>query len=226
LRARQTLASETKLRTELQTLEELDPVDQDPEKLADLNQQCRVAQDEVAVLEREQKQFVAATQAELQNAKARAQLQMQKARADVFKQAMGTVRDVQQKLVDAAISGLLATARRFTDGIIPGELGYRDGDLGYSDGAIWVGHETFSGTEEALSYAGLSVALAADSDVRLVLFDEMGIVDPATKAVILKRMVELTEAGVIDQFIGADVSLDSDAAALTKAGVTIHLVKG
>ena len=161
----------------------------------------------VDALELAQKRYVAATQAEAQKAQAQAELEKQKGRAAVFKQAVEVVRAKQQKLVDGAIESLMATARKFTDGIMPGQLAYKDGELGYWSGSTWIGHDTFSGTEEALAYAAFSVALASESEVRLVMLDELGVADKETKLRILDRMVELVEAGVVEQFIGADVTL-------------------
>jgi hypothetical protein len=136
------------------------------------------------------------------------------------------IRARQQKLVDGAINAILGTARKFTDGIMPGKLDYKDGELGYWAGATWVGHETFSGTEEALALTAFSVALAAESEVRLVMIDELGIADPATKRLIIERMVKLVDEGVIEQFCGAD-SNEVDYVALTgphSIGVTLHKV--
>lgn len=180
---------------------------------------------EVSELDLRQKQYVAATQAEAQNARARNELEQQKARAAVFKEGVDLVRATQQKLVDGAIDALLGTARRFTDGILPGTLAYQGGEIGYWKGRIWVNHETFSGTEEALAYAAFSVALAAESEVRLVMIDELGVADELTKKAILQRMVDLTADGTIEQFIGADVSKGGVADYEPLPGVTLHEVK-
>ncbi len=190
-------------------------------ELSDLRLAVTRLQGDVAALDLRQKQYVAGQQAEVQSAKARAELERQRVRSAVFKAGVELVRDTQQKCVDGAIGALLGTARKFTDGIMPGKLDYRDGDIGYWAGSTWVSHSTFSGTEEALSYAAFSVALAAESEVRLVLIDELGIADGATKNQIIGRMVELVAAGVIEQFIGCDVSKADYVGA---NGVTVHEV--
>jgi hypothetical protein len=104
------------------------------------------------------------------------------------------------------VKAWIAPARRFTDGILKGRLEFRDGEIGYVANGQWVTHDTFSGTEEALAYAGLAVALAQDSPFKLVLVDELGIIDPETRVAILERMGELVADGTINQFIGADAA--------------------
>ena len=98
-----------------------------------------------------------------------------------------------------------ASAARFTAGILRSPLVYQDGDLGRFEGDKFISWETFSGTEEALAFAGLSVALAAQAPVKVVLIDELGRLTSANKTKLLDRMLELTRDGVIDAFIGADV---------------------
>jgi hypothetical protein len=121
-------------------------------------------------------------------------------------------------MIDVAIKNLMATANLFTRCILKQPLDYRDGDIGYVEAGQWVSHECFSGTEEALAYAGLSVALAQSAPLKLVIIDELGIIDPPSlRRRIVDRMQELVTAGVIGQFIGADGS----AAAAVYEGVNL-----
>jgi hypothetical protein len=125
---------------------------------------------------------------------------------EVLKAAVKELVAVQSELVDVAFNELLATAARFTDGILRSPLVYHDGELGRLEGERFVSWETFSGTEEALAFAGLSVALAVQAPVKVVLIDELGRLTAANKEKVLSRMVALTAAGAIDCFIGADVT--------------------
>jgi len=175
---------------------------------------------QIAQLELRQKQFIAGQQEDLQKMKAKKTFTEQAAKRDVFALAIETVRALQQETIDKAIGSLMGTARQFTDGILPGKLEYRDGEIGFYAGPQWVSHEVFSGTEEALAYAGLAVALAQESETKVVIIDELGIADLETKAKIVKRMAELHKSGVIDNCILADVS-----GADYGEGVTVHKIE-
>lgn len=194
-----------------------------PGELIRLTSELEKNNSELDALRLRQKQFVASQQAELQNAQAIKQRAQHEAGALVFKEAVKTVREIQQRLVDRTITGLMAAARQFTDDILPGKLDYKDGDIGYWAGETWVTHEVFSGTETALAYAGLSVALAAEAKVKVVIIDELGIMDPTAKLAAIRRMAHLVDQGVIDNCLGADSNAHDWK---TAGGITVHKIKG
>lgn len=111
---------------------------------------------------------------------------------------------VRDDAVAAAFDGFAAKVRRFTDGILPWDLKVKDGEIGYYKSGLWVGHEVFSGSEMAMVYAGLGVALAESAPVKIVMMDEVLLSDD-TKSKLAKRMLELATAGVIDAFVCVDV---------------------
>ena len=113
--------------------------------------------------------------------------------------------ELQTKLIDGAFLKFVENVRKFTDGLLGFTLEYRDGEIGYIRDGTWVGHDTFSGSEQALVYAGLGVALAQASDVKVVMIDEV-LLTGDNKKKIAKRMYELVVDGIIDQFIACDVS--------------------
>jgi hypothetical protein len=194
---------------ELKLLQDSAPSAGDEARLAGLRDEVRRLDDtELVALDAEHRRWVAAKATEGQALAARERGLQQTARAEVFKLAVEEVAKLQQEMIDGAIGGLMAVANQFTVGIMRAPLQYRDGDIGYMHAGQWVSHETFSGTEEALAYAGLSVALAAEAELKLVMIDELGVADPVTKHQIVSRMIKLIEDGVIAQFIGADVSSD------------------
>ena len=138
--------------------------------------------------------------------------------ADVLKAVVEIVATVQADAAEKAFGEVLAVSRRFTDGILKSPLEYREGTFGrrvvladVEEGCTapvgsWVSHTGFSGTEKILAYAGLSVALATKTPIRLVIMDELGRVSPAKLPLLVERMVELVRDGVIEQFIGIDAS--------------------
>jgi hypothetical protein len=113
---------------------------------------------------------------------------------------------LQQTLIERAFATLLEKAKLFTDGILLSSLVYRDGEIGRMAGEHFVSWRVFSGTEEALALAGLSVALAQHAPCKVVIIDELGRLEGVNKRKLLARMVELQAAGHIDHFFGADVS--------------------
>jgi hypothetical protein len=50
------------------------------------------------------------------------------------------------------------------------------------------------------------VALAQKSPMKVVLMDELGVLDENNKQKLLERMILLSNNGEIDLFVGADVS--------------------
>jgi len=124
----------------------------------------------------------------------------------VLKAIVKCVAEHQEASVNKAFGTLLATVNQFTDGIIPTPVAFRDGELGRwaKDGPrmAWVSHRVFGQTFQTVAYIGLAVALAQKQTFKLVLFDELGILDGDNLGKVLHRMKELTDAGLLDQFIG------------------------
>ena len=139
-------------------------------------------------------------------------------KADTFKAALKIIREEQEKLCNSAFGDVLKVARRFTDGLLNSPLEFHDMELGrrISQADLdagntapigsWVSHETLSGTEELLAYAGFSVALASKAPIKLVVMDELGRVETKRRELLIRRMRELVNDGTIDQFVGCDVS--------------------
>lgn len=133
-----------------------------------------------------------------------------KAEQDMTKLAVESVSEFQQKMVDTSFGTIIRDANRFTSGILDSPLEYAEGEIGRGsmrNGKMtFVTHEYLSGTEQALCFAGISVALAMQSPFRLVMIDEMTRLSDRNKDIVLHRMCKLIDDGVIHQFIGVDTS--------------------
>ena len=135
----------------------------------------------------------------------------------LIKGYMQVIADAYENIVAQTFDGLLKTARKFTDGFLRGKLEYRNGELGYwrnpngpprtLSPSTWVSWKAFSGIEELATFAGLSVALAPKSPIKIVIMDELGRLSGDNKRALLIRMSELIHAHELDQFIGLDVSI-------------------
>lgn len=140
------------------------------------------------------------------DAQAQQELESCRLKHDCIKAVIGVIETIQADVSAQVLDGLCKRANEVTKGIITGELMVNDGELCLvRDGHI-IPHRTFSGTEKALAYAALSVALAQSSPIKLVLLDEMGRMDNEHRRDTLLRMLELVKAGKIDQFIGVDTT--------------------
>lgn len=158
-------------------------------------------------LEAEQSRFVARQERAKMLAQAETDATAKRAEAERWVALTKALAGVRDNAVAAAFDGFAAKVRRFTDGILPFELRVRGGEVGCFRGGIWVSHEVLSGSEMALVYAGLAVALAESAPIRIVMVDEV-LLSPETKRKVAERMAELASAGVIDAFVCVDVSKD------------------
>lgn len=151
--------------------------------------------------------------AERQAAKAQATVVAEaeaiRAGAEVLKQFHDMLLALQVELMTAAIGPIVADMNRFCGDLFDAPLSYRDGAFGMLRETGFVTYATFSGSEKALSYCALSLALAARAEIKLAVLDEMGRLDAASKAFMFRRLEALTLAGAIDNA----VLLDTDASA-------------
>jgi len=160
----------------------------------------------MAVKEQQAKQQAFATYHDLRQRRQAAEEAMlqHSAKVDAFEAILKQITATQKEVVASAFNQLLSVATKFTDGILKAPLCYVDGELGYMENGRFVSHETFSGTEALISYAGLSVALAQESRFKIICLDEMGRMTMANKCNVVMRLLELVSSGVIDQAILVD----------------------
>ena len=174
---------------------------------------------QIAVLNAANRRFVEAQQDEARQAAAQIARMEISTDIEVLKEAVKMLESFQAHLVAEVFGDLLNAANKVTTGILRSPLEYREGEIGRTEGSVWVSHRTFSGTEKAIAYAGMSLALAKDAPVRIVMIDELGRLDAENKTLLLQRMVELTTAGTLDQFIGVDATGSAPVAGVTMISV-------
>jgi DNA repair exonuclease SbcCD ATPase subunit len=184
------------------TLAELGSMEAITEKACAASDKADKWSAEIEKLEGLKRDYLRAKADEQRNAQAILEHDRCKAEVEVCQAAIKVLEQVQGDMVKIAFDRILRTVNRFTDGIIKTSIEYRDGEIGRWEGTTWIKHETFSGTETALTYAGIAAALASDAPYRIVMIDEMGIMDIDSMLKVLARMVEMTSEGEIDQFIG------------------------
>jgi chromosome segregation ATPase len=124
-----------------------------------------------------------------------------KANLAVVKKFAETLKDKKEAMICEAFTKLMQVANLFTKSILKSPLVLHQNVIGRFEGSKFVPHDTFSGTEKALTYIAIATALSSDAPLRLVLLDEIGRLDVANQGAVINRLLNLVNEGVIDQFI-------------------------
>jgi DNA repair exonuclease SbcCD ATPase subunit len=132
---------------------------------------------------------------------ARAELEVAKGNATALAEALITVKNEGNLIAEAAVGPILELARFMTEGIIATPIANRGLEIGRWNGPQWIGIDTFSGSERAITLAALQVGLARGSDTKIVLMDEFGTLDPSARVAITDKLQEAITLGLIDQAI-------------------------
>jgi len=130
-------------------------------------------------------------------------LEAAEAHMKVIKAIGKVLRDKQAALVDAVFSSLLKVANGIVGEILPSPLAFHEGEVGRWNGHHWISHQTFSGTEQALTFVAIAAALSQGAPIRLLIFDELGRLDRERRMLLLNLLQNAITAGWIDQFIVA-----------------------
>jgi chromosome segregation ATPase len=133
--------------------------------------------------------------------------QAARAEAAVLKQAVDLVLSLQAELVKKTVYPIIESANRLCAGVLEHPLAYRDGEIGMAKPNGFI-TKTLSGTERALTRCAVSLALAAESPLKIVILDEMGRLSARNKQRVLENIADLIHEGAIDQAI----LVDTDAA--------------
>lgn len=162
------------------------------------------AQVSVVSLTDMQKRHAAAQQEEFRRDQANESLRVAEGKAQAVEAIGDKLREIQAELITRTFGGLLEVINQCTHGLIAEPISYHDGEIGRFVGGLWVPHGEFSGFEQAVTYMGVSAALAKDSPVRAVLIDDL-IISPRNKYAFVTRAMALVKAGVVDQVFITDV---------------------
>lgn len=128
-------------------------------------------------------------------------------RAQTWKEVKKRLEAWRDAQINAGVGAIVDTANRFAHGLLDSDLAWHPErmEFGRWRDKGWVSLDCFSGFEEQLAFAALSVAVANQTRVKLVIMDELGRLKARNKVAVVTRMYELVAAGVIDQFVGIDV---------------------
>lgn len=128
------------------------------------------------------------------------------AEADAMVAVVDALEEHERDLAHKAIDSLVGRINGIVQPILRWNLSFRDGQFGRYDETGWIPLAAFSGTEQAVTFAAVSLVLSEGSPLRLVMLDELGRLDAERKTQLLITMQLLVKNHVIDQFIGVDTS--------------------
>lgn len=175
--------------------------------LFELQKQVSLLATEAGDLDARQKRWVAQAHEAKRTAEAKAQRQALEAELVALKAVVKSVESIQAKLVSESFSMILADVNRLTSDILLSPVDYHNGEIGrWGASHVWIPHRSWSGTEQLIGCAGISVALSRQSPIKIILLDEMGRLSVGNKKKLTSRLIELTTEGFIDQCLLVDVT--------------------
>lgn len=174
----------------------------DTGKLPQLRQDLQEVNDAISKLEGQRVKFAMFTNWLNQHDRVETNFVVNAVTAECYQEFVNNMQLFAEGMVADCFNKLLSISSRMTNGILRADLQFRDNELGMMVDGNWVNYKTFSGTEELIAFAGLSVALCQSSPIKLVLMDELGRLDDKSKLKLLSRISELIKEKVIDQFVG------------------------
>lgn len=111
------------------------------------------------------------------------------------------LKEKRKNLVVEAFQSLLVTANIVTAGVLKSPLTLHENTIGMWIDGKFVPHRVFSGTEKALTYIAIAVALSSQSQFKLVILDEVGRLDASNQCKMIGRLTDCVTRGIIDQYI-------------------------
>lgn len=171
--------------------------------IRDTRQAISEMQDKKDAETRLQQELKLAAQSELEHQDAAAHVTVIKAIAKLLKQK-------REDMITEAFTGLLKIANKVAGGILKSPLDLHENTVGRWEGSKFIPHRVFSGTERALCYIAIAVALSSTAPLKLVILDEFGRLDEENQHKVALRLLCLVEEGTIDQFIIVGTSAPTD----------------
>lgn len=140
-------------------------------------------------------------------AKAKEESDKVRIEAQVLKEFCRMLADMQAEIVNAAIGPIVDRLNVMFKGVLDMPLCYKDGVIGTDSPTGFYSMRSFSGAEKALAMCAISLALAAESPVKIVVLDEMGRLDSNVKQKLVALTLELQRAGTINQAVLVDTAI-------------------
>jgi len=114
---------------------------------------------------------------------------------------LSRVEDKKRNIVEGVFGEVLQVSNRFLDGVFDWKLAYCAGAIGRFSGDQFITYRTFSGSEKALAYLAVTIALASTATERLGIIDELDRFDERRKEQLVKNLRGMIDAGILDQVL-------------------------
>lgn len=123
------------------------------------------------------------------------------AQVAVYSAVVEKLDDMRTKLIAKAVGTVLEPANQIIGSLMP-PLVYEDGEFGYRQGPKLIKSHTFSGAQEALTFMGLSLGLAATCELRVGVLDELARLHPRNIPKFFAAVDAALKSGLLGQFVG------------------------
>lgn len=172
----------------------------------DAHQEHVIAQQNLSLADQAYKKALADAASARTTAQAAEAADKAQAEADVLKELQRYLADLLAKCVELSVGPLVDTCNAMVTGILTAPVAVQEGEIGLLRGGKLAPWQACSDSEQMLMFAGLKLALAAKSEVRLAIVPRLESVDYKLKPVFVRRMLELVAAGKVDQVIMVEVA--------------------
>lgn len=173
-----------------------------PTALDALESEAAALQASIEALQQEQRYYTAA-----QNLQRTADLAVKhrkehEEKLETCKLAKDIVQEFRVQTLAVVAKTVLNVANRVVEPCLGRKLELTDDDFSIGKASL----ATLSGSEKMVVYAGLQIALSAAHEPKIVLMDELGVIDMDRKEKLLKVVAELIADKTISQFVGVDIN--------------------
>ncbi len=146
-------------------------------------------------------------------AQAQSELATAVAQSNIYKAVVELIDTERTKLITEAVQSVLAPANEIVAKVMP-PLEYEEGNFGYrATSGRFVKSSTFSGAQQAVAFAGISLGLAGKGELRVGMVDELARLHAKNLPAFFSAVASVLKSGRLGQFIGV---LPMDAADVQK----------
>jgi energy-coupling factor transporter ATP-binding protein EcfA2 len=159
----------------------------------------------IAHMEHQQQAWIKHCGSRSEEDKMQAELDVIGPRLEKSRESLKAAMEARRHSLAQYVAPLLQVANSFLKPTLDMELVIEEGEIGFNAGRF-IPFVSLSGAQEVMAIAGLQLALSVGTKCRVVVMDELGKLHETTKIKLMETIQKLLNEGVIDQFMGADVS--------------------
>lgn len=123
----------------------------------------------------------------------------------VLKETKEMLEALQEEIVKQSVQPILDQCNALCGDILRLPLAFKDGEIGFADKTGFVSHRTMSDSEKLLTYASLSIALAAESPFKFCVIGRFESFDIENRILLIERALAMVEKGTLDQCLFVEV---------------------